>query len=104
MSARPLVLGRYDRALASYEMALAINPEAETRSAFVHMSQHSCSWSQIEPNTETLRYLVATGSAEKIAPFSFFALPNASAIEQFACARQYAEKDYGHFISRPDNV
>ncbi len=95
-------LGRLDEAAESYRQALALKPDyPEAHSAFVYQCQHLCAWSEIEHEFESLRRHVAEKKTGKITPFSFLTIPGTSGSEQLACARQFAEKRYSTFLSRP---
>ncbi len=96
-------LGRLNESAESYRRVLALKPDdTEARSAWVHQCQQLCTWSEIEHEFEALRGQVTKSlGAGRITPFSFLALPDTSGSEQYACARQFAEKKYSAFLSRP---
>ncbi len=89
-------LGRLGDAEQAYGRALALNPEyAEARCMRAYERQHLCVWSDLEAETETVRRLVREQASAKIFPFTFLALPETTAEEQYRCSRQFAGIMYG---------
>lgn len=94
-------LGRREEALESLERALAIKPDyIEARSLWVHGRQHLCLWSGLEQESDGLRRLVSEEASSRVPPFQFLSLPNSSAVEQLACARQFGQAGLGDYLSR----
>lgn len=94
-------LGRREEALESLERALALKPDyIEARSLRVHGRQHLCLWPGLERDSDALRQLVSGEASGRVPPFQFLALPNSTAAEQLACARQFGQAGLGDFLSR----
>ncbi len=94
-------LGRREEALESLERALAIKPDyIEARSLRVHGRQHLCLWSGLEQESNALRQLVSEEGSSRVPPFQFLSLPNSTAAEQLACARQFGQAGLGDYLSR----
>lgn len=95
-----LDLGRTSEAQRCYERALAINPRyMEARGLRAYVSQQLCDWTHIVEEARTLRNLVTTSKWGTVQPFGFLALPDVTAGEQLACARQFAERMLGPFLA-----
>lgn len=95
-------LGKVSEAESSYQQALALKPSlSEAYSLWVHESQHSCEWSTLEQDVETLRRRVRNREPSKTLPFPFLSMPGTSASEQYDCARQFAEAEFGQLLSGP---
>jgi predicted O-linked N-acetylglucosamine transferase (SPINDLY family) len=89
--------GRVDEAIEIIIETLRRNPG----STEAHVLLIACAWSQLPPIVETLRERVTKGKSGEISPLGLLPLPESSASEQYLCARQYAEQQYGEFLSRP---
>jgi predicted O-linked N-acetylglucosamine transferase (SPINDLY family) len=92
------VRGERDNAVACYRRALELEPANHgARMNLVHQLQWQCEWSDLEANSGALRRAVRSGGtapAILISPFSFLALPGATAQEQKLCASQWAQCSY----------
>ena len=66
-----------------------------------HILLIACAWSQLPSIVKTLRERVTKGKSGEISPLGLLPLPESNANEQYLCARQYAEQQYGEFLSRP---
>ena len=94
LGARP---GRTEEAIGLIVEALRRNPG----SAEVHMLLSVCAWSELAPAVESLRHRVTKTQSGEISPLGLLPLPESYAAEQYLCARQYAEQQYGEFLVRP---
>lgn len=90
-------LGRTDEAIGLIVEALWRNPGA----AEAHTLLSVCAWSQLTPVVETLRDRVTRAKSGEVSPLGLLPLPESNAREQYLCARQYAEQQYGGILSRP---
>jgi predicted O-linked N-acetylglucosamine transferase (SPINDLY family) len=89
--------GKVDEAIGIIIGALRRNPG----SAEAHALLTVCAWSQLKQVIETLRERITKGKSGEISPLGLLPLPETNASEQYLCARQYAEHQYGEFLSRP---
>jgi predicted O-linked N-acetylglucosamine transferase (SPINDLY family) len=94
LGARP---GRSDEAIELIVEALRRNPG----SAEVHVLLGACAWSHLPPVVRSLHERVTTGASGDVAPLGLLPLSDSNAGEQCQCARQYAQQQYGEFLSRP---
>lgn len=91
--------GDLEAAIAEYKAAIAVIPDyAEAVSALVRQLQATCTWQDYDYWCDRLRVLGASGSG-KVFPFAYLAIP-ASAAEQQACARAWADTQYRYHRSR----
>jgi protein O-GlcNAc transferase len=95
--------GRLVEAEQSFRKSLKLNPGyIEARAHWVHVSQMLCAWSDdLTKSIDILRRHVSAGGSGKIPPFNFLALPGTSAQEQHDCARQFANRSFIEFLSKP---
>ena len=94
-------LNRHEEALESWRSALALKPDLiDARSRWVHGRQRVCDWSGLQEEFEALRAEVIQRQSGKVSPFHFFVLPGTHAREHLLCARQFAEHEFGGFLSR----
>jgi len=95
-------LGRPEEAERHYRQALALRPDyAEALCQWVHKLQWLCAWSELPAPVAAMHRHVAVGRPGQLMPFCFVALPDATAAEQLACARLFAERAFRAFLSRP---
>lgn len=95
-------LERLEEAERSFRETLALSPDcAEAYAFWVHLCQHLCAFPEITRHADALRRLVAERKSGEVAPFMLLALPDTDAAEQLACARQFADKNYPVYFSRP---
>ena len=90
-------VGRTDEAVEFLLEALRRNPG----SVELHTLLAACAWSELAPVVEKLRAQVTGGKSGEVSPLGLLPLPESSANEQYVCARQYAERQYGELLSRP---
>ena len=88
-------LGRQEEAERSYRQALALRPEyPEALCQWVHKCQWLCAWPGLAQPFSAMHEHVAQGKPGQIQPGCFHALPDASAAEQLACARLFAQRAF----------
>lgn len=89
--------GRTDAAIELILEALRRNPG----SAEAHTLLGACAWSELEPVLEALHERVTKEKSGEVSPLGLLPLPESNASEQYQCARQYAQQQYGDILSRP---
>ncbi|HEY8068433.1 MAG TPA: hypothetical protein VIF38_06020, partial [Burkholderiales bacterium] len=94
LGARP---GRTGEAIEVIIETLRRNPG----STEAHVLHIACAWPQLAPVAEALRARVTKEKSGEISPMGLLPLPESSASEQYLCARQYAEQQYGEFLPLP---
>jgi len=94
-------LGRSDEAERCYRQALLLKPDyPEAHCLWVHQCQRLCDWSTLDREVSVLRNRIKQRPSSKTFPFTFLTLPDSSPLEQYECARQYAEIEYRNLIFR----
>jgi len=88
--------GATDGAIALIAEALWRNPG----SAEVHTLLSACAWSMLSAAVTSLRERVTKERSGEVSPMGLLPLPEADAGEQHQCARQYAQQQYGDYLSR----
>ena len=95
-------LGRLQEAEKSYCQARALKPDyAEARCMCLFLRQSLCAWADLAQDASAIRQLVSNGEGKMIFPFTFLALPDTHAEEQYQCARQCAESAFQSSLGRP---
>lgn len=96
-------LGKLDESLACYRRALLLSPEFNAvRSNLLHQHQHVCEWETQETDIRIVRQVVREATASddnRIEPFTFLALPGATAPEQRHCAEKWVQVKFQPMIS-----
>lgn len=88
-------LGRLDKAVASYERALTINPLLfHACLHLTHQKQHMCDWQGIEQLFQKICSIVKTNPESLISPFAFTSNPLSSSQEQLACANHWTQNHF----------
>ncbi|MEO8143706.1 MAG: hypothetical protein ABI654_05780 [Betaproteobacteria bacterium] len=90
-------VGHTDEAIGHIAGALWRNPG----SAEAHTLLGACAWSRLTPVIESLRQRVTQEKSGEVSPLGLLPLAESSASEQHQCARQYAQQQYGDYLSRP---
>ena len=90
-------VGRTDEAVELILEALRRNPG----SAEIHTLLAACAWSELAPAVEILHERIAKAKSGEVSPLGLLPLPESNASEQYQCARQYAQQQYGDILSRP---
>jgi protein O-GlcNAc transferase len=86
-------LKTFDRAIADYELAMALNPnEEDLRGLLVSARMHACDWPELEAETADLLANISSGKGGSH-PFTLLALPSTAA-DQLACAAQFTARHY----------
>lgn len=92
------VAGRTREAIEYYRRALHLSPACDTaRLSLIHQMQQICEWDSIEPNIDLVRQHILEAPDDlnsRVSPFSFLALPGATAQEQKVCAEKWARSAY----------
>ena len=92
-------LGQLDLAVASYQKALALNPQLyHAKVHLVHQKQHMCDWNGLDEDITEIRSWVKTRPEAQISPFAFLAMPGTTAAEQKQCADNWVNNRYAALI------
>jgi protein O-GlcNAc transferase len=96
-------LGLLDLAVASYEMALTLNPKLyHAKVHLVHQKQHICDWQGLEKDITEIRDWVKNVPQAQISPFAFLAMPSTTAEEQKICANNWVKNRYAGLIKQAE--
>lgn len=95
-------LDKMDEALACYRRALLLAPEFHAvRSNLLRQHQGMCEWGTLETDIQIVRQAVREATASdnnRIEPFTFLALPGATAPEQQRCAEKWVHVKFQQMI------
>ncbi|MFA6544489.1 MAG: tetratricopeptide repeat protein [Limisphaerales bacterium] len=91
-------LGMLDAARGGFRRGLDLAPgPPPARCDFLHLLQKVCDWSDLDAQVAAIRDVVRDAPVlheNRIAPFSFLALPGVTAKEQQRCAERWAQVKY----------
>ena len=89
--------GQLDLAVASYAQAIKVDPKLlHAKVHWIHQKQHMADWQGLDIAIAEVRAALTQYPQAQIPPFAFLAMPSTTAVEQLACASNWAQSQYGH--------
>ncbi len=90
--------GKRQEAIANYRQVLALQPDFNSaRLGMLHQLMQTCDWTDLQQESERVRQVVRDAPPDFDtcdSPFSFLALPGATAAEQKRCAEKWTVTQY----------